>query len=108
MSGVACREDNDENEETTKPGLPVPTVEIVEAVQHVLGLKPPPKLAGAVQKLINCCPEAQAALQAQVWHCAGQYMSQQLRSVSIAVHALLLEAAAPLECTQGTAQCVPC
>jgi hypothetical protein len=63
---VACREDTDENEETTKPGLPVPTAEIMDAVQQVLGLKPPPKLVGAVQKLINCCPEAQAALDAQV------------------------------------------
>lgn len=46
-------------------GLPVPTQDIVEAVQAVLGLMPPPKLAAAVQKLINCCPEARAALEEQ-------------------------------------------
>ncbi len=46
-------------------GLPVPTQDIVEAVQAVLGLMPPPKLAAAVQKLINCCPEARTALEEQ-------------------------------------------
>ena len=47
-------------------GLPVPTQDVVEAVQAILGLMPPPKLAAAVQKLINCCPEARAALEEQV------------------------------------------
>lgn len=46
-------------------GLPVPTQDIVEAVQAILGLLPPPKLAAAVQKLINCCPEARTALEEQ-------------------------------------------
>ncbi len=47
-------------------GLPVPTQDIVELVQTVLGLMPPAKLAAAVQKLMNCCPEARAALEEQV------------------------------------------
>lgn len=44
----------------------MPTQEVVDAVQAILGLMPPPKLAAAVQKLINCCPEARAALEEQV------------------------------------------
>lgn len=80
MVPCCCSEDNNESEETTKPGLPVPTAEIVEAVQHVLGLKPPPRLAGAVQKLLNCCPEAQAAMQAQV--------GASMHDMPVSVHAL--------------------
>ncbi|CAL8470605.1 g10147 [Coccomyxa elongata] len=56
---------DDPEDDTLKLGLPVPTQDIVEAVQAILGLMPPPKLAAAVQKLINCCPEARAALEEQ-------------------------------------------
>ncbi|KAK9904140.1 hypothetical protein WJX75_005323 [Coccomyxa subellipsoidea] len=57
---------DDTEDDAPKLGLPVPTQEIVDAVQAILGLMPPPKLAAAVQKLINCCPEARAALEEQV------------------------------------------
>jgi hypothetical protein len=44
-------------------GLPVPTQDIVEAIEAIVGLRPPAKMMAVVQKLINCCPEASAVLQ---------------------------------------------
>lgn len=52
-------------------GLPVPTAEIVEAIQQIYALKPPQKLMAVTQKLINCCPEAHAVLEEQVSQWSG-------------------------------------
>jgi hypothetical protein len=36
---------------------------VVEAIQAIIKLRPPPKMLAAVQKLINCCPAAAEALE---------------------------------------------